>query len=120
MRITLFLEKETAGYINPRKLVQAQIRIVQNRGAEVIPETALDLKQNDSAWEVQTDHGNRYVAEKILLCTGAFTNAMLDEPLPFMIYPRIILFARVDKNQFRAFPKHALHHLGPGTGVRVF
>ena len=44
-----FLEKETAGYINPRKLVQAQIRIAQNRGAEVIPETALDLKQNDSA-----------------------------------------------------------------------
>ena len=98
-----FLEKETAGYINPRKLVQAQIRIAQNRGAEVIPETALDLKQNDSAWEVQTDHGNRYVAEKVLLCTGAFTNALLDEPLPFMIYPRTVLFARVDKNQLERF-----------------
>ena len=97
------MEKETAGYINPRKLVQAQIRIAQNRGAEVIPQTALDLKQKDSAWEVQTDHGNRYVAEKVLLCTGAFTNALLDEPLPFMIYPRTVLFARVDKNQLERF-----------------
>ena len=86
----------------------------------MIPETALDLKQKDSAWQVQTDHGNRYVAKKVLLGTGAFTNALLNEPLPFMIYPRTVLFARVDKNQLERFPKHVLHHLGPGIRVRVF
>ena len=69
----------------------------------MIPETTLNLKQKDCAWQFQTDRGNRYVAEKVLLSTGAFTNALLDEPLPFMIYPRTIIFAKVDKNQLERF-----------------
>ena len=97
------LEAETAGYINPRKLVQAQNNIASVHGVQHIKETALKLEKKGSQWNVLTDQGNLYIADIILLCTGAFTNALLKEPLPFTIFPRTVLLARVEENQIERF-----------------
>ncbi len=96
---TALLETGTAGYINPRKLVQAQNKIASTQGVKQISETALELEKKGSQWKVTTDHGNQYGAGNILLCTGAFTNALLNEPLPFTIFPRTVLFAKVEEKQ---------------------
>ena len=97
------LESETAGYINPRKLVQAQNEIALGHGVKQIKETALKMEKKSSRWNVLTDQGNLYIADIILLCTGAFTNALLKEPLPFTIFPRTVLLARVEEDQIERF-----------------
>jgi len=70
-------ERGSAGYINPRSLVAAQLKIAANRGASVIVETAIKIEINSLNVEVRTQEGNVYRARKVLLTPGAFANMLL-------------------------------------------
>lgn len=73
------LEREHAGYLNPRQLVRAQLRLAAAAGGRLLRAavTALRKKKSSGLWRVQVEAAGRSIeveAEKVLVATGAFTN----------------------------------------------
>ncbi|MFI0796862.1 NAD(P)/FAD-dependent oxidoreductase [Micromonospora rubida] len=73
------LERKQAGYLNPRRLVQAQMTIAEAAGARLLRAavTAVEKDERSGLWhlKVQADGQTRQIrAEKVLIATGAFTN----------------------------------------------
>lgn len=97
-----FLEPDPAGYINPRALVRAQTRIAHNRGVTVLPRTAVEVTDGIDAVDILTETGERVLARRALLTTGAFGNDLLIRPLDLHVESRTLLFARLDAAQKRA------------------
>ena len=75
------LEKQNAGYINPRKLVKAQITIATRNGCTFMDDTVsrVDRVLHDDGctyvMKVVTETGSTMLAKSVLLATGAFTNS---------------------------------------------
>ena len=68
-------EAAPAGYINPRKLILAQLAAGQKRGLEVVRETAVSVESGPDCLTVTTDAGQSYQTRKALAATGAFGNS---------------------------------------------
>ena len=73
------LQEQNAGYINPRKLVEAQKVISRNQGCKVFEDTVISIErvvQRDGSYimSLTTEAGNQIMSKAVLLATGAFTN----------------------------------------------
>ena len=71
-------EFEKAGYISPRRLVAAQLKVAQQNGCDFIPEVVSKVTRgvntdNSYCMKVVTENGKTVMAKKVLLATGAFT-----------------------------------------------
>ena len=62
-----------AGYLSPRKLVQAQQKIAQDQGCDIVASLATDLVRMENCWRIQKENGDHIYAEKIALCQGTYT-----------------------------------------------
>jgi len=62
-----------AGYLSPRKLVQAQQKIAQDQGCVIVASLATDLVRMENCWRIQLETGDHIYAEKIALCQGTYT-----------------------------------------------
>ena len=62
-----------AGYLSPRKLVQAQQMIARVQGCDIIPGLAMQLDRVGGCWRILTQGGGWYSASKIVLCQGTYT-----------------------------------------------
>lgn len=71
------LECNNAGYISPRRLIQAQLKQAKNEGCHVINEIVNDVirieKDGEYCMRITTDTQKLIFARKVLLTTGAFT-----------------------------------------------
>ncbi|WAQ95661.1 MTOX-like protein [Mya arenaria] len=73
------LEKSHAGYLNPRKLVQAQIYLAQKNGCDYLDDIVKSVSRENTSngtavMEVLTEKGKRVQCRKVLIATGAFTD----------------------------------------------
>ena len=71
-------ESTNAGYINPRKLVEAQKLIASKHGCTYVDDVVNNVtrtNQSDGSYimEVVTGHGRKFKCSKVLLATGSFT-----------------------------------------------
>lgn len=94
-------EPPPAGYINPRELVKAQLTIAQSHGAALIRETAVKLIEASDGVTVHTLAGNGYRARRVLLATGAFSNAypLLPRPPALRIKTETVIMARLSSDE---------------------
>ena len=90
------LEAGGAGYIQPRALVQAQVTMARQQGAEIITETAGKLSKQGRLVEIETVEGQTYQAHKVLIAAGGFTNHLLTRPLDLRVRPLTVLLAELD------------------------
>ena len=90
-------EAANAGFVNPRELIEAQLRIAQKNGAQVIRQTAVSIVPNSSHVSVRTDDGKDLKAKKVIITAGAFTNChrLLDEKLSYQALARTVLLAKL-------------------------
>lgn len=90
-------EPDPAGYINPRELVRAQLVVAAQQGATIIRETAVGLSKITGGWNVKLLSGDSVQARKLLLTTGAFTNAypLTDLPLALRVKTETVVMARL-------------------------
>lgn len=88
-------EKGEAGYINPRQLVEAQVKAAANKGATVIREIASDLAPRVEGVEIRTREGGRYIARKALLTAGGYSNILLRRKLDLPTKSHTILLAEI-------------------------
>jgi len=96
---TAWDETGDAGYINPRALIQAQLTVTEDNGANIIREIVESLSQNDDEITIQTREGSTIQAKKILICAGGYTNTLLDEKLALTTKTHSILKVEVDADE---------------------
>ena len=91
------LERGGAGYINPRALIQAQLRLSATLGASTIRKTVTAIAPTRESVELYTDGGDRYRARKVLVANGAYVDQLLGEKFNLTLVGRTILLAEVSK-----------------------
>ncbi|MEP7252110.1 MAG: FAD-binding oxidoreductase [Ginsengibacter sp.] len=95
------LEDNPSGYINPRLLVEAQINLFKKNKGILIDEVAEQLIHRAGSIEVITNEGNTFIAKRILIAAGSFTNSfnLLDKKLSFKLKSESTIWARVSEHE---------------------
>jgi glycine/D-amino acid oxidase-like deaminating enzyme len=93
------LESSPAGLINPRQLVKAQLKILEENRGTVIRDTVINISHIGTEYLVETSEGSSYFAHKILLAAGSFINYfnLLQQKLDLLIKSEVILLARLNE-----------------------
>jgi len=100
------LQSEDAGYINPRLLVAAQQSIGMNQGVTAIREVATRLIRKDGHIEIALGSGDKIRANRVLIATGAYTNAanLLPKKLDLKIRAAMIMESEVQPSEKAIYP----------------
>ena len=100
-------QKKGAGYINPRHMVRAQLRLVRRAGGLVIKSAAIELSDTPSGKLVKLANGKSISAAKVLVATGAYSNAcsLLPGQLDMEAQSRTVLLAEIDLQTLPALKK---------------
>jgi sarcosine oxidase len=93
-------EAEGAGWLNPRRMIEAQTALAAGLGAMVIPEVVRELSDTSTGVDVVTDR-RRIRADHAVLAAGCFVRDLTDRPLPLETFARTVLFLRVDDDEAR-------------------
>lgn len=88
-----------AGFINPRKLVAAQIAICRQKGTTVIDETILSVDVQADCVAVRTESSNELKSQRVIVAAGAYSQFLLSRKLKTIIKPRTIVMARLDSTE---------------------
>jgi sarcosine oxidase len=104
-----FVERGDAGFIEPRKLIQAQVSAFVAVGGQVIDDIVERIEHRPSGLLVSTRSGLCLTANQVLVATGAYTNSagLLPEPLNLRVKCEHVLVARLeglDAHAAAAFP----------------
>jgi sarcosine oxidase len=99
--ILALYEEGSAGWIDPRAHVQAEIAAAQKLGVTVFRTEVANLVETPGAVEAQCVDGQAIMAAKAIVACGAFSKAegLLPDPLPLRVYGRTIAFFELDKNE---------------------
>ena len=87
-----------AGYVSPRAMVRAQTEVARQQEAVIIADQATSLRPTAGGVEVDTTHSGILRAERVLVATGAFTDAcgLLPVDLKLRVFGRTVLLAHID------------------------
>ena len=66
-------QRQDAGHISARGIVEAEVALAKMDGAEVICEEAVSVEREADGVEVRTSGGGVYRADRVMVAAGAFT-----------------------------------------------
>jgi sarcosine oxidase len=94
-------EADPAGYINPRRLVQAQLALAHHNGAVIARQEVRHVEEFAEHVRVNLADGRVIVAGMALVAAGAFSNfhRLLPAPLPLRIKTETIILGKVDNEE---------------------
>ncbi len=94
-------EDAPSGYINPRLLVEAQLKIFEKNNGTVIDEIAQEVIHENDCIKIITSEGNIFKCKKVLVAAGAFTNSfnLLDKKLDFKLKSETTIWAKVSQQE---------------------
>jgi sarcosine oxidase len=108
-----YFEPRNAGYISPRRLVQAQTIAAERAGARIIDEPALGISESGSGVTIRMRSGT-VEAERVLVAAGGHTQSLLGQSLGFTVYARTAALFRLDAAQVqRLAGMPSIRCLGP-------
>jgi glycine/D-amino acid oxidase-like deaminating enzyme len=92
-------ESSPAGLINPRLLVKAQLKILEENRGTVIRDTVINISHIGTEYLVETSEGSSYFAHKIVLAPGSFINYfnLLQQKPDLVVKSEVILLARLNE-----------------------
>jgi sarcosine oxidase len=95
-------EGASAGLIQPRNLILAQLTAFRNFGGREIKEVVVDLQKVDGVWTATSDSGAQYSSKKVLIAAGAFTNFfnLLPKKLKFQNKSEVVITAELPESDF--------------------
>jgi N-methyl-L-tryptophan oxidase len=102
-----FFEPELAGYINPRELIQAQLKVAEAQGSRIVREAVTAVDTTSQGAIVTTESGAVYWTRKVLIAAGAFTNAykLLPQKLPLLIKTETTILAQLPDSEVSRLDK---------------
>ena len=100
-------EPDPAGYIHPREMVRAQLRVAVSQGARVVREAVTAVAPVSSGVIITTESGQVFWTRKALVAAGAFSNCydLLPERLPLRVKTETVLLARLPESEARRLEK---------------
>jgi len=100
------LQAEDAGYIDPRGLLAAQQALARAQGAELLRDEAVSLAVKGGQVEVGLRSGGKLRANRALVATGAYTNAvaLLPRQLRFLLRAAMIMETEVPPDTEAGYP----------------
>ena len=100
------LQASNAGYINPRRLVEAQQKIAAAQGVTLLRDEIVQVRSTGAEVEIRTRVGETVHANRVLLATGASTNAakLLPHKLDTTVRAAMIMLAEVPTTARLAYP----------------
>lgn len=92
-------ESSPAGSINPRLLIKAQLKLLEENNGTVIRDTVVNIAHIGTEYLVETSEGSSYFAHRILLAAGSFINYfnLLPKKLSLVIKSEVVLLARLNE-----------------------
>lgn len=98
-------EEKNAGYVNPRRLVEAQSLLAGKAGARVIRRTAVSVREEGGLAIVTADDGAVYTAERVLVAAGGFSinENLVPRPLDLKVYGRTVAFFEIPEEDLAAY-----------------
>ncbi len=94
-------EDAPSGYINPRHLVKAQLKVFGKNNGTIINEIAQEIIHEKDCLKIVTGAGNILESKKVLIAAGAFTNSLnlLDRKLDFKLKSETTIWAKVSEEE---------------------
>ncbi|MCU1498584.1 MAG: hypothetical protein JWM47_2537 [Acidimicrobiales bacterium] len=98
---TVVAEPAPAGFIDPRRMLRAQLTGAVGRGARVICEEATSVEAHGSGWRVTAAGGTVVTAPRVLLATGAHTDELDAARATFAnrVRPETVVLAALDADE---------------------
>jgi sarcosine oxidase len=92
------VETGTAGHVSPRSMVAAQTKLAEVAGATIVRAAVTAIRPTSTGVEIETDAGDRVVAERVLVAAGGFTSACGLSPtdLGLTVFGRTVVLARIE------------------------
>ncbi|MDE2859132.1 MAG: FAD-dependent oxidoreductase [Chloroflexota bacterium] len=84
-----------AGYINPRSLIAAQLKVAEENGAAVFRDIVTAIDHVGDCHEIHSREGEARRARKILLTAGGYSNTLLENKLRLRTKAHTILLAEL-------------------------
>jgi sarcosine oxidase len=100
------LQPKDAGYIDPRRLVEAQQKISVAQGTTLIRDVVAAIKRIGKQIEIDTGSGEMIRAKRVLIATGAYTNAigLLPDQLRMKIRAAMVMESEVPPETKASYP----------------
>ena len=96
--------EKTAGVLNPRRFVEAELTVARNLGATTIPERVVALDPGPGSVVIRTASGGRYEAGKVLIAAGAWSHFLLKRPVQIILEAVAVVLGEVAASEAFAFP----------------
>lgn len=91
------LENGPAGYINPMRLVQAQLALFNKQGGVTLTDTVRSVRKSGLTYEIETEFGESLKTNRVLVTAGAFSNFhnLIPQPLDLFMKSETVLLAQL-------------------------
>ncbi len=100
------LQGKNAGYIDPRRLVDAQQKISIAQGTTLFRDVVVNLRRSGDQIEIGTRSGQKLRANRVLVATGAYTNAtkLLAHKMNVKVRAAMIMESEVERGTQGNYP----------------
>ncbi len=100
------LQSRDAGYIDPRRLLEAQQKISITQGTTLLRDVVVQMRHDGEQVEIDTHSGEKIRANKVLVATGAYTNAtkLLPHRLAVKIRAAMVMESEVAQGTQGTYP----------------
>ncbi len=96
--------EKTAGVLNPRLFVVAELEVARRQGTVTIPERVVSVEPGRGQVAITTSTGNRYRAGKVLIAAGAWSHFLIERPVEVVIEAVTVALGEVPGSEAFAFP----------------
>ena len=99
------METGPAGFINPAKLVEAQLLLCKNNGVEIFKDTIVQIKKGVDEFILTTSFGEQMFAKKVLVATGSFLNVtdLLPQQVQLKTKNEVVLLVNIEEQHLDQF-----------------
>ncbi len=96
---TLLHEPGPAGYIDPRRMAEAQLTVARRQGSTVLRTHAIAVSRQAGGFRVECHRADPVEAERVLIATGPYLNDLLPKPLAAEVVPEAVVLGRVSPEE---------------------
>lgn len=100
-------ESGPAGYLRPKRLIQAQNVLAERAGARQVVDTVVSIDRVEDTHVVSTADGQTFVAAKVLVTAGGFVNfnGLLPAPVDVRLKSEVIVLGEVSETDALALAR---------------
>ena len=117
-------EHAPSGFIEPRKIIPAQLKILEKNSGQVFRDTVIKLTFSDNRFTLETNSHQTLHSKKVIVSTGSFANHLniLPRKLKLRTKSEVVLLVKVDEStaQYLSSLPSLLYEIDEGETEGVY